>query len=88
MIWKYSLTFDINFYDVMGLNKSCTLQEIRKAYNFLSKKYHPDKTDDPTEVALFELVQRAYECLSNETKRKEYDFYINNVEKISCYIFC
>lgn len=76
-----SKSFEINFYDVMGLNKSCTPIEIKKAYNSLSKKYHPDKTDDPIEIALFELIQRAYECLGNEAKRKEYDFYINNVEK-------
>ena len=60
-----------NYYDILGVNKNATQDDIKKAYRNLSKKYHPDKTggDD----SKFKEINEAYDTLGNEDKRKEYD---------------
>lgn len=62
-----------DYYEVLGLSKSATKEEIRKAYRSLSKKYHPDlnKADDAVEK--FKEVTEAFEVLSDETKKANYD---------------
>ena len=62
-----------DYYEVLGLSKSATKEEIRRAYRGLSKKYHPDlnKADDAVEN--FKTVTEAYEVLSDETKKANYD---------------
>lgn len=62
-----------DYYEVLGLDKSATKNDIRKAYRSLSKKYHPDlnKADDAEEK--FKEVTEAYEVLSDETKKANYD---------------
>ncbi|MFD1927379.1 molecular chaperone DnaJ [Sporosarcina siberiensis] len=62
-----------DFYEVLGLTKSATKEEIRKSYRTLSKKYHPDlnKADDAVEK--FKEVTEAYEILSDESKKANYD---------------
>ncbi len=72
--------FTINFYEVLGVEYNASLKEIKKQYTQLVIKYHPDKTKDPFEASLFELIQRAYETLGNEKKRQEYDFFLKNLE--------
>lgn len=60
-----------NFYDILGVKKDATQNEIKKAYRELCKKYHPDKNGgDDTKI---KEVNEAYETLGNEQKRKEYD---------------
>lgn len=76
-----SKNFTINFYEIMGVEPTATMKDIRKQYAKLVMKYHPDKNPDTHDTSLFELIQRAYETIGNEQKRKEYDFYVNNVEK-------
>jgi len=72
--------FSVNFYEVLGVEQNAPLKEIKKQYSKLVVKYHPDKNKDPFESSLFELIQRAYDTLGNEEKRKEYDFFIKNME--------
>ncbi|MHA6260366.1 molecular chaperone DnaJ [Sporosarcina sp. CAU 1771] len=64
-----------DYYEVLGIAKGASKDEIRKAYRSLSKKYHPDlnKADDAVEK--FKEVTEAYEVLSDETKKDNYDRY-------------
>ncbi len=72
--------FTVNFYEVLGVEHNAPMKEIKKQYGKLVVKYHPDKVKDTFEASLFEIIQRAYETLGNEEKRKEYDFFLKNLE--------
>jgi len=72
--------FSINFYEVLGVEPTASLKEIKKQYSKLVVKYHPDKTKDSFDTSIFELIQRAYDTIGNEQKREEYDFFIKNME--------
>lgn len=61
-------------YEVLGVAKSATQDEIQKAYRKLSKKYHPDRNPgDKQADTNYKEVQEAYEILSNAEKKKQYD---------------
>ncbi|HEX9966896.1 MAG TPA: molecular chaperone DnaJ, partial [Solirubrobacterales bacterium] len=61
-------------YDVLGVDKKASDEEIKKAYRKLARKYHPDRNpDDPKAEEQFKEVQGAYDVLSDPEKRKEYD---------------
>ncbi|MBF0491490.1 MAG: DnaJ domain-containing protein [Deltaproteobacteria bacterium] len=65
-----------NFYDTLGVSKSASQDEIKKAYRKLAKKYHPDvNKNDKAAEEKFKLASEAYEVLSDEKKRKQYDLY-------------
>ena len=64
-----------DFYDVLGVSKDASQDEIKKAYRRLSKKYHPDLNDAADAEDKFKEVAGAYETLSDETKRASYDQY-------------
>ena len=59
-----------NFYDVLGVQRNATQDEIKKAFRKLAVKYHPDAGGDE---AKFKEVSEAYDTLSDEKKRREYD---------------
>ncbi len=65
---------DDDLYEVLGLDKNATNEEIKKAYRKLSLQHHPDRNNNSQEsTELFKKIQNAYEILSDERKRKEYD---------------
>lgn len=61
-----------NYYDVLGVDKSAKKEDIKKAFYKLASKYHPDKGGDAEK---FKEVNEAYQVLSDDKKRKEYDTY-------------
>ena len=60
-------------YDVLGVSKDASADEIKKAYRKLSKKYHPDLNHEPGAEAKFKEVNEAYEILSDPQKKAQYD---------------
>src|SRR6185436_7323292 len=61
-------------YEVLGVGRGASAEEIKKAYRKLARKYHPDRNpDDPKAEEKFKEVQGAYDVLSDTEKRKEYD---------------
>ncbi|VDN55165.1 unnamed protein product [Dracunculus medinensis] len=64
-----------DYYEILGLKNDATTNDIKKAYYELAKKYHPDVNKDPGASARFQEVSEAYEILSDETKRAQYDHY-------------
>ncbi|XP_050098062.1 protein tumorous imaginal discs, mitochondrial-like isoform X1 [Anopheles aquasalis] len=72
-----------DYYSTLGVTKNASPKEIKKAYYQLAKKYHPDTNkDDPDAGRKFQEVSEAYEVLSDETKRSEYDTYGQTSEQM------
>ena len=64
-----------DYYDVLGVKKEATKEELKKAYRKLVKKYHPDVNKEADSEEKFKEVQEAYEVLSDDSKREAYDQY-------------
>ncbi len=62
-----------DYYEVLGVSKNASQEEIKKAYRSLAKKYHPDVSTDPNATEKFAEIQVAYDCLSNPEKKANYD---------------
>lgn len=68
-----------DYYEVLGLSKSASADEIKKAYRKLAMQYHPDKNpDDANADKKFKEATEAYEILKDEQKRAAYDQYGHN----------
>lgn len=61
------------FYETLGVSQQATKAEIKTAYRTLSKKFHPDLNKQFGSDEIFMEIQKAYETLGNDEKRKEYD---------------
>ncbi|XP_072509129.1 dnaJ homolog subfamily B member 9 [Notamacropus eugenii] len=62
-----------SYYDVLGVPKSASERQIKKAFHKLAMKYHPDKNKSPDAETKFREIAEAYETLSDANRRREYD---------------
>ena len=62
-----------NYYEILGIEKSASTDDIKKAFRKLAMKYHPDKSGG--DEKMFKEINEAYQILSDSNKRKEYDTY-------------
>lgn len=62
-----------DYYAILGVEKTCSVEEVRKAYRKLSLKVHPDKNKAPGSEEAFKIVCKAFKCLSDDGSRRQYD---------------
>lgn len=62
-----------DYYKILGVSRSATDDDLKKAYRKLALKYHPDKNKSPDAEERFKEVAEAYEVLSDKKKREVYD---------------
>lgn len=75
-----------NYYEILGVARDATQEEIKKAYRALAKKYHPDSAPgDSKEKERFQQIQEAYSVLSDPEKRKTYNAYGHEAYRKSYY---
>lgn len=73
---------NVDYYKTLGVSKTATEQEIKKAFRKLAQKYHPDKNPGDKEAERrFKEINEAYSVLSDEAKRKQYDRFGENWEQ-------
>ncbi|MBU0729300.1 MAG: DnaJ domain-containing protein [Proteobacteria bacterium] len=66
----------MDYYELLGVSKTATADEIKKAYRKLALKYHPDRNKDNKEAEeKFKQISEAYAVLSDKEKREQYDTY-------------
>ena len=67
------MTTTKDYYNVLGIDKRASQDDIKKAFRKLAHKYHPDKGG--TDESKFKEITEAYSVLSDDKKRREYDAY-------------
>ena len=67
-----------DYYEILGVDRAASQDQIRKAYRSLARKYHPDMNKSPGAEAKFKEIAEAHEVLGDPGKRKQYDTLGNN----------
>ena len=62
-----------DYYDIMGVKRDATVDELKRSYRKLARKYHPDVSQEADAEAKFKEVGEAYEVLKDPEKRAAYD---------------
>jgi curved DNA-binding protein len=62
-----------DYYKILEIDKTASIEEIKYAFRKLAKETHPDKSNEKNNYSRFVLIREAYEILSDEILRKEYD---------------
>lgn len=84
MYWRTARWFSGKcHYEILGVKRDATPEQIKSAYYSLAKQHHPDTQSDPAKVSHFHTVSSAYETLIDEDKRYAYDLdkgYLNAMD--------
>ena len=66
-----------DYYEILGVKKEATAEQIKKSFRELAKKTHPDKTKEDSEEEMIK-INKAYEILSDEKSKEKYDRYFKS----------
>ncbi|MFX0168512.1 MAG: molecular chaperone DnaJ [Candidatus Hodarchaeota archaeon] len=70
---SYSSNQKRDYYEILGISRQATKEEIKRAYRKLALKYHPDRNKEPNAAEKFKEISEAYAILSDDAKRRQYD---------------
>ncbi|CAN1245978.1 Chaperone protein dnaJ A6, chloroplastic [Linum grandiflorum] len=70
---RYSINGHRDYYSVLAVERNASPADIKRAYRLLARQYHPDVSKHAQAGEMFKSIRRAYETLSNEAKRTQYD---------------
>src|SRR3990172_8386744 len=66
-------TMPRDYYDILGVSRSASKDDLKKAFRALARKYHPDVSSEPNAEDRFKEINEAYTVLSDDDKRAAYD---------------
>lgn len=72
----------VNHYEILGIDRTASPEEIRQAYFRLAREYHPDSNATESAREIFLRTQEAYEVLNNPRKRKQYDLLTQDLQPV------